>query len=105
MGDVNECQAILEFFGSTRKEPLIIGSSKFIIGHTEITSGLCALLKSLAVIRTGIIPRSLYSGSLDTTLPGIKDGKLIVSLTVSNYIETQHIKNILIIDYEQKYGL
>lgn len=77
---MTECQAVTEFFGKTRNKPLFIGSVKSNIGHTEITAGLCSLLKAIVILRTGVVPGNLHSEPLDTTLPGIKEGKLRVSL-------------------------
>lgn len=79
VGDLVECTAISEFFCKNRKEPLLVGSVKTNIGHSEISSGLCAILKVLGILRTGIIPGNLNSEPIDNTLPGIRDGKLKVS--------------------------
>lgn len=79
MGDFAECTAISEVFGRYRKDPIPVGSVKTNMGHSEIASGLCGILKAIAAMRTGIIPGNIYSEPLDETLPGLKDEKLTVS--------------------------
>lgn len=50
------------------------------MGHPEIPSGLCGILKILAAIRTGIIPATINSEPIDTTLDGVKDGRIKVKV-------------------------
>lgn len=45
VGDPEELQAIEEIFLPGRKVPLMIGSVKSNIGHTEPASGLCSITK------------------------------------------------------------
>lgn len=94
VGDRAECTAIAEFFCKNREEPLLIGSVKTNMGHAEISAGLTSILKVLAVLRTGIIPANLNSDPIDTTLPGIKDGKLKVSLNLLNNSSIYFLMNI-----------
>lgn len=80
VGDLVECTVLHEIFGCNREKPLLIGSVKGNMGHSEVSAGLCSLLKILAIVRTGIIPKNINSEPVDTTLPGIKNGTLQVSL-------------------------
>lgn len=45
VGDPEELQAIEEIFLPGRSTPLLIGSVKSSIGHSEPTSGLCSITK------------------------------------------------------------
>lgn len=56
-GDKEELAAIANVFATPdRSRPLYVGSNKGSIGHTESTSGLASLLKSLCIGEYGIIP-------------------------------------------------
>ncbi|XP_057651186.1 fatty acid synthase-like isoform X1 [Diorhabda carinulata] len=77
-GDIEECLAIKKFLSDQRKKPLLIGSVKSNMGHSEVSSGLCSLLKVIIAMETGIIPANLHTETLDKTLPGIKEDKLVV---------------------------
>lgn len=78
IGDEAECSALANFFGYHRKDPLLLGSVKSNIGHTEMVSGLSSLIKVLGVMKTGIIPPTINVEPIDTSLKGIKDGKIAV---------------------------
>lgn len=67
-------------FGSDRINPLLIGSVKTIAGHAEISSGMVSLLQVLAVLRTGIIPATIYSEPIDYSLSGIGENILKVRI-------------------------
>ncbi|KAK3987689.1 hypothetical protein QBC44DRAFT_310175 [Cladorrhinum sp. PSN332] len=59
-GDPIECRSIGAVFGgSGRKEPLLIGSIKTNIGHTEAASGLASILKVILSMEHGQIPPSI----------------------------------------------
>src|SRR5699024_5830847 len=45
VGDPQEVNSIADFFCKNRKEPLLIGSVKSNMGHSEPASGLCSLAK------------------------------------------------------------
>lgn len=45
MGDPEECSAIDEVFCKGREDPLLMGSVKSNIGHSEPASGLCSITK------------------------------------------------------------
>ena len=57
VGDPQEIASISEVFGESRKGDCIpIGSIKGNIGHLEVASGIAGLLKTLMMIKRGIIP-------------------------------------------------
>lgn len=69
-----------KFFSRIQKAPLLVGSVKSNIGHTELCAGLCAIAKIVAVLRTGVIPGNIHTDPIDMTLEGVKDGTLKVVL-------------------------
>lgn len=60
-GDPIEAAAIAHSLarGRPSNEPLIVGSVKTNIGHTEALSGLAGLIKAALVVETGLIPPNL----------------------------------------------
>ncbi|MCB5907360.1 type I polyketide synthase, partial [Streptomyces pinistramenti] len=62
VGDPVECAALGEVLGSHRADtPLPIGSIKSNLGHLEAAAGMAGVLKSLVVIKSRSIPRTLHS--------------------------------------------
>lgn len=57
-GDTVEARAIASIFASNQ-EPLLIGSIKTNIGHTEAASGLGSIIKTALAIEKGVIPPSI----------------------------------------------
>lgn len=73
-GDPIEAEAIhTAFFGDDREvaheNPLYVGSIKTIIGHTEGTAGLAALLKASRALQAAVIPPNLL---FDRVNPKVK---------------------------------
>ncbi|KAK5635444.1 hypothetical protein RRF57_011156 [Xylaria bambusicola] len=63
-GDPVEARAIASaFFGPetnfTSKDPLYVGSIKTVIGHTEGTAGLAAVIKASLAIQAGFVPPNM----------------------------------------------
>ncbi|XP_046963779.1 fatty acid synthase-like [Vanessa cardui] len=78
VGDPEELKAINEIFCTGRSEPLMIGSIKSNLGHSEPASGLCSVAKLCIAYRTGYIPPNLnYNIPREGILP-LKEGKLKV---------------------------
>ncbi|RZC35992.1 fatty acid synthase [Asbolus verrucosus] len=63
VGDPQEVNSIADFFCKNRKEPLLIGSVKSNMGHSEPASGLCSLAKIVIAMEAGVIP-ALNDGRL-----------------------------------------
>ncbi|XP_076267679.1 fatty acid synthase-like [Rhynchophorus ferrugineus] len=59
VGDPEELQAIDNVFIRGRDKPLLIGSIKSNIGHTEPSSGLCSITKAIIAYETGYISPNL----------------------------------------------
>ncbi|MGK8523772.1 beta-ketoacyl synthase N-terminal-like domain-containing protein [Nocardia asteroides] len=62
VGDRAELSALAEVYGAGRAQgaPLIVGSIKTNIGHTEAAAGMAGLVKVALALARGRIPRSLH---------------------------------------------
>lgn len=86
-GDPVEAEAIsTAFFGKAAKyhrdgnheDPLYVGSIKTVIGHTEGTAGLAAVLKASLALQHAIIPPNLLLNELSSTvLPFYSDLEIL----------------------------
>lgn len=78
-GDPQEVNSITEFFcPEDRKTPLLIGSVKSNMGHSEPASGVCSLAKVLIAMEAGVIPANLHYKTPNPDLIGIIDGRIKV---------------------------
>lgn len=77
-GDPQEVNSIADAFCPNRKSPLLIGSVKSNMGHSEPASGLCSLAKVLIAMEAGVIPQNLHYKSPNTDIPALVDGRLKV---------------------------
>lgn len=78
VGDPQEVNSICDFFCKDRKTPLLIGSVKSNMGHSEPASGVCSIAKILIAMEAGVIPGNLHFKSPNPDLYGIMDGRMKV---------------------------
>lgn len=78
VGDPQEVNSIAEVFCKDRTSPLLIGSVKSNMGHSEPASGLCSIAKILVAMESGVIPQNLHFQSPNTDIPALLDGRLKV---------------------------
>ncbi|XP_012261752.1 fatty acid synthase [Athalia rosae] len=78
VGDPQEVNSIADLFCKNRTTPLLIGSVKSNMGHSEPASGLCSIAKVLIGMETGIIPGNLHFNSPNLDIPALSDGRLKV---------------------------
>ncbi|XP_060839445.1 fatty acid synthase-like isoform X1 [Rhopalosiphum padi] len=78
VGDPQEVNSIAEFFTKDRTTPLLIGSVKSNMGHSEPASGLCSLAKIVISLEAGKIPGNLHFANPNPDIPALLDGRLQV---------------------------
>ncbi|XP_014482327.1 PREDICTED: fatty acid synthase-like [Dinoponera quadriceps] len=75
-GDPVEVDAIDQSLCSKRSTPLLMGSVKSNLGHSEPTSGLCQVAKVLIAMETGIIPPNMHYETPRKEITAICEGRI-----------------------------
>lgn len=78
VGDPEECEALDAVFCSGRTEPLLVGSVKSNMGHSESASGLCSLVKAVLAFQNRVIPPNINFDSPRKSSAPLQEGRLKV---------------------------
>ncbi|KAL0983890.1 hypothetical protein UPYG_G00134400 [Umbra pygmaea] len=78
VGDPQEVNGIVGVFCQSKREPLLIGSTKSNMGHPEPASGLAALAKVVLSLERGVWAPNIHYNSPNTDIPALSDGRLRV---------------------------
>ena len=80
VGDPEELAALDQVFCKGRQTPLLIGSVKSNMGHSEPASGLCSVVKVLIAMEHGLIPPNLYFSNPRQDVEGLLVGRFKVHI-------------------------
>lgn len=78
-GDPQEARAISSVYcrqDERRVGPLLVGSVKTNMGHSEAASGLCALAKVVLMLENELIYKSLHFEQPNANIESLKEGKI-----------------------------
>ncbi|XP_029725313.1 fatty acid synthase [Aedes albopictus] len=78
VGDPEECDAIDKVYCTGRPGPLLIGSVKSSIGHTEASAGVCSITKCIIAMENDLIPPNINYTEYRPTIPSLVKGRLKV---------------------------
>ncbi|MER7056634.1 type I polyketide synthase [Streptomyces sp. NPDC000351] len=60
LGDPIEARAVLATYGQARTSPLLMGSLKSNIGHSQAAAGVAGVIKMVKAMEHGVLPKSLH---------------------------------------------
>ena len=91
-GDPEELNSVHNVFckGEKREKPLLLGSVKTNMGHTEAAAGLCGIAKVIGAIQTGIIPPTIYFNKPKPEEEHLFDGNMQVGVLVKGPLREKH---------------
>ncbi|CAL1277493.1 unnamed protein product [Larinioides sclopetarius] len=78
VGDKIELNALADIFCKNRSKPLLVGTIKSNIGHTEASSGICGVIKALLALENESIPPNIKFETPNPNSQALVDGKVVV---------------------------
>ena len=71
LGDPIEVQALAKVYGEGRKgdAPVVVGSVKSNIGHSESAAGIAGVIKSILCLQHKVIPKTLHADEPNPHIP------------------------------------
>ena len=76
--DKVECEVVARLLSKAEQYPLLVGSIKSRIGHTEGAAGLVAVLRALFALDSGILSPNDPVSKVNTTINAFNENKLQV---------------------------
>ncbi|XP_037041706.1 fatty acid synthase-like isoform X2 [Bradysia coprophila] len=83
VGDPEECIALDNIFCKNRKSPLLVGSIKSNVGHSESSSGLCSIAKVILAFERGEVAPNINFESNRKGIKALEEGRLKVCTEVT----------------------
>lgn len=78
VGDPEECRALDNIFCQGREKPLLVGSVKSNIGHSESCSGACSVAKVILAFENNAIAPNIHFERVRSTIPALTERRMIV---------------------------
>lgn len=75
-GDPQECRAIQDAICNKRTEPILIGSVKTNLGHSETSSGMCSIAKVLIALQNCKMPSILHFENANSDIEALMKGTI-----------------------------
>lgn len=83
VGDPEECNSLDNVFCEHRNEPLLVGSVKSNIGHSESTSGMCSIAKIVLAFERGEVAPNINYNEPRNEIDALTSGRLKVCTEVT----------------------
>jgi fatty acid synthase, animal type len=86
IGDAEEVASVEGAFCKGRKEPLLVGSVKSNMGHSEATAAMSSLTKLILTLENQRIPPNINLEELRKDIPALVEGRIEVVTEETTYI-------------------